>query len=29
MYLFQVFLETHPVYDRTQGSGAVFVLLYQ
>jgi hypothetical protein len=24
-----VFLESHPVYDQTQGSGAVFFLLYR
>jgi hypothetical protein len=24
----QVFFESHPVYDQTQGSGAVFFLLY-
>jgi hypothetical protein len=29
MYFLQVFLESHPVYDRTQGFGAVFVFLYQ
>jgi hypothetical protein len=29
MYFFpQVFFESHPVYDQTQGSGAVFFLLY-
>ncbi len=25
----QVFFESHPVYDQTQGSGAVFFLLYR
>jgi hypothetical protein len=29
MYFFcRFFLECHPVYDQTQGSGAVFSLLY-
>jgi hypothetical protein len=26
--LWQVFLKAHPVYDHTQGYGAVFFLLY-
>jgi hypothetical protein len=28
MYFFAGFFESHPVYDQTQGYGAVFVLLY-
>jgi hypothetical protein len=28
MYFLAGFFESHPVYDQTQGSGAVFVLLY-
>jgi hypothetical protein len=28
MYSFAGFFESHPVYDQTQGSGAVFFLLY-
>jgi hypothetical protein len=28
MYFFAVFFESHPLYDQTQGSGAVFFLLY-
>jgi hypothetical protein len=27
-YLQEVCFESHPVYDQTQGSGAVFFLLY-
>ncbi len=27
-FFFQAFFESHPVYDQTQGSGAVFFLLY-
>jgi hypothetical protein len=29
MYFFAGFLKSHPVYDETRGSGAVFVLLYR
>jgi hypothetical protein len=29
MYFFVAFFESHPVYDQTQGSGAVFSLLYR
>ncbi len=28
MYFSAGFFESHPVYDQTQGSGAVFFLLY-
>jgi hypothetical protein len=28
MYSLQIFFESHPMYDQTQGSGAVFFLLY-
>ncbi len=29
MYFFVAFFESHPVYDQTQGSGAVFSFLYR
>jgi hypothetical protein len=29
MYFLAAFFKSHPVYDQTQGSGAVFFLLYE